>query len=65
MKNCPQTLLAFSTAGPKAVATPPMVVKVTITKFLLLLYNRPLRAPNNTPDSQITHMIRNSECLSE
>ena len=57
-KLCPQTLLAFSTAGLNADATTPMVDKVAITKFLFLSYSRPLRTPNSSPVSQITHMIR-------
>jgi hypothetical protein len=44
-----QTLLDFSTAGPIAEATPPMVVKAVMIRFLLLSYRRPLRAPNNSP----------------
>ena len=51
------TLLDFSTAGPIADATPPMVVKVVMTKFLLLSYKRPLRAPNNSPDDQMQSAI--------
>lgn len=48
-----QTLLDFSTAGPIAEATPPTVVKVAMTRFLLLSYKRALRAPNNSTESQI------------
>lgn len=47
-----QTLLDFSTAGPIAVATPATVVKVAMTRFLLLSYNRALRAPNNSTENQ-------------
>lgn len=53
----PQTLLDFSTAGPMAEATAPRVIKVAITKFLLLSYRRPLRPPNNSPDNQIKGTI--------
>ena len=38
----------FSTDGPIADATLPMVAKVAMTKFLLLSYKRPLRAPSKS-----------------
>jgi hypothetical protein len=45
-------LLAFSTGAPIADATLPIAVKVAATRFLLLSYNRPLKAPNNSTGSK-------------
>ena len=46
------TLLDFSTASPIADVTAPIAERVAIIKFLLLSYRRPLRAPNNSTESQ-------------